>query len=174
MSLADPLQSRLVLVVGGLAALALAVFMVARATVLSTDDSTPPPAAAKRAVPAAPAPPAPRVVKAPKIQLREGLPSGLARVLRRERVVVAALWAPRAGDLGALAEARAGAKRSGAGFVALNVLDDRQARLLQALVGTASDPAVFVFERPGTVVKRFEGFADRAIVAQAARNAGAR
>ena len=184
MSFAAPLQSRLVVVLGGIAALAFAAFMIARVTVLSSSDevSTAPfaPPATHSTVrpastPTASAKPAKAAVKQkPVVKLAEGLPAGLARALRREPVVVAALWAPRSGDGAALAAARVGAKHSGAGFVALNVLDERNARLLEPLVGTMSSPATVVFQRPGKVANRFQGFADGTVVAQAAHDAGAR
>jgi hypothetical protein len=183
-SFAAPLQSRLVVVLGGLAALALAALMIARATVLSSDEVAPAPVVphvprTHAATPATPAtPPATRShskpVSKPVVKLAEGLPAGLASALHRERVVVAALWAPRSGDRAALAAARAGAKDSGAGFVALNVLDERNARLLEPLVGTMSSPSTVVFTRPGKVANRFDGFADAKVVSQAAHDAGSR
>ena len=79
----------------------------------------------------------------------------------------------------AVNEARAGAKLAGAGFVAVNVANERQARpLLPLLAGAASGadgvldaPAVLVFQRPKKLFVRLEGFADRDTVAQAATNA---
>ena len=183
MSFASPLQSRLVVIVGMLAALALATFMVARATVLKTDDATTAPVSAPvshakpRVTPATPKNhPTPKYhpAKAPVVELNSGLPLPLAKALRREPVVVAALWAPGGGDGTALAEARAGAKAGGAGFVGLNLLFEPHALAVQSLVGPVSDPTVLVVKRPGTVVLRLSGFADSATVAQPARNAGAR
>jgi hypothetical protein len=72
----------------------------------------------------------------------------------------------------ALREAQAGAAASGAGFVALNVLNESQAKPLTKKLGVLEDPAVLVFRRPSEVVVRFSGFADKQTVAQAARNAG--
>jgi hypothetical protein len=184
-SFAAPLQSRLVVVLGGVAALAFAAFMIARVTVLSSSEELaaapvvqPVPHSSFRHATAPGAPPHPAMRSKPAVKpvvkLDDGLPAGLARALQRERIVVAALWAPRSGDGAALAAARAGAKQSGAGFVALNVLDERNARLLEKLVGTMSSPATVVFRRPGKVANRFDGFADRNVVAQAAHDAGAR
>ena len=164
----------------GFAAAALAVFfLVVRPLLLDDSESTPaatsqpstPTAAQPNVTPAKPAaaPPA-----RPAVELVPGLPANLANALRRERVVVAAVWAPRAGDTQALAEARAGAQATGAGFVALNVLFEGHAKALEQLVGPISDPSVLVFKRPGKVANRLEGFADSATVAQAAHNAGAR
>jgi hypothetical protein len=164
----------------GLAAAALAAFfLVVRPLLLDDSEATPASATNQpTSQPAAqpdvtPAKPAARPAR-PVIVLDAGLPANLARALRRERVVVAAVWAPSAGDTSALAQARAGAQASGAGFVALNVLFEGHAKALERLVGPISDPSVLVFKRPGKVANRLEGFADSATVAQAALNAGAR
>jgi hypothetical protein len=163
----------------GLVAAALAVFTFAvRPMLLDSDETaapsvTPSPESSttKPAVPATS--PAVKPAK-PAVVLNPGLPANLARALRRETVVVAAVYAPGAGDQAAVAQARTGAREVGAGFVTLNVLREQQARALESLVGPISDPSVLVFKRPGTVALRLDGFADSAIVAQAAQNAGAR
>jgi hypothetical protein len=163
----------------GLAVAALAAFFLLVRPML-LDDSEATPTAANNAVqpsaPAAkpkPAKPAVRPAR-PAVELLPGLPANVARALRRERVVVAAVWAPGGSDAAALDAARKGAQSTGAGFVAVNVLYEGHARALERLVGPISDPSVLVFRRPGKVVNRFEGFADSATVAQAAHNAGAR
>jgi hypothetical protein len=161
----------------GLAAAALAAFfLVVRPLLLDDSEATPASATNQpTSQPAAqPNAPAARPAARPAIVLEPGLPANLARALRRERVVVAAVWAPSAGDTSALAQARAGAQASGAGFVALNVLFEGHARALERIVGPISDPSVLVFKRPGKVANRIEGYADSATVAQAAQNAGAR
>src|SRR5438132_276195 len=74
----------------------------------------------------------------------------------------------------AYAEAQAGAKTAGAGFLPVNVLDEKIVAPITALVpggGLLPDPGVLVFQRPGTLVTQFAGFADRDMVAQAAVNA---
>jgi hypothetical protein len=168
--------SRLVAILG-LAAAALAAFFLLVRPMLQ-DDSESTPTANSAAQPSAPvakphAKPAVRPAR-PVVRLLPGLPANVARALRRERVVVAAVWAPGASDAATMAAARKGAKATGAGFVAVNVLYEGHARALERLVGPISDPSVLVFRRPGKVVNRFEGFADAATVAQAAHNAGAR
>jgi hypothetical protein len=55
--------------------------------------------------------------------------------------------------------------------VPLDVLDERQAGPLTSLLGVLPDPAVLVYRRPGDLVARFDGFADRDTVAQAVANA---
>jgi hypothetical protein len=112
----------------------------------------------------------------------DGMPGPLAVALRSHRVVVAVLYAPSSSVDGlARDEARQGAALAGAGFVALDVSDNKVAAPLTALLtgaGTAADrvlddPAVVVFQRPKTLFIRFNGYTDRDTVAQAAENAGA-
>lgn len=183
MNTAAPIQTRFVLLLGIVAALGLAAFMVMRGGLVGGDETTSPvspvaatPAtAAKTPAKAAATPAKLRAAKAaPKIVLNAGLPANLARQLRREPVVVAAVFAPGAGDLGAVAQARTGAREVGAGFVTLNALNEKHARAIESLAGTISSPAVLVFKRPGVVKLRLDGFADSTLVAQAAQNAGAR
>jgi hypothetical protein len=112
----------------------------------------------------------------------DGMPAALALALRESPVVVVALYAPSSPvDSATRDEARQGAGMAGAGFVALNIADDKVAAPLTSLLtgaGTAADrvlddPAVLVFQRPKTLFVRLNGFADRDTVAQAAANAGA-
>jgi hypothetical protein len=178
-SFAAPIQTRLVLALGAVAALGLAVFMLTRAGTSSDSTTLATPAHIQPATPGRThTKPAAGTTKAtpakPAFKLNPGLPANVARALQRERVVVAAVWAPKAGDTQALAEARAGAHEAGAGFVVLNVLEERRAKALEELVGPISDPSVLVFKRPGTIAVRFDGFADTTTVAQAAQNSGAR
>ena len=122
--------------------------------------------------PATPKPTAPKPT-APKPELVNGLPAVLAAALARNGVVVVALYAPRVElDATAMREARAGAAAAGVGFVAFDVMKERQSRMLTKLLGVLEDPAVLVFRRPGDVVHRFSGFTDMQTVQQAARNAG--
>jgi thiol:disulfide interchange protein len=135
-------------------------------------------AAAKRNTPRAvkkPTPPARKPVKPakpPAPAVTNGLPTAVASALERNKVVVVSLYAP---DLPlddmALREARVGAASVGAGFVALNVLNESQSRPLAEMLGVLEDPAVLVFRRPGEMFVRLTGFADQQTVAQAARNA---
>ena len=101
-----------------------------------------------------------------------GIPALLARALARHPVVVVALFDPEADvDRISLAEASAGAAASAVGFVPLNVLKQAQASPLTSTLGVLPDPAVLVYRRPSELVARFDGFADRDTVAQAATNA---
>jgi hypothetical protein len=135
-----------------------------------------PKARPNRPKPASKPKPAPKPKPKPKPQPPEtddGLPGALSAALARNQVVVVSLYAPdvELDDI-AMQEAKAGAAEAGAGFVALNVLNESQARPLTKELGVLEDPAVLVFRRPGELVVRFSGFADKQTVLQAARNAG--
>jgi outer membrane biosynthesis protein TonB len=122
--------------------------------------------------------PAPKPAPKPKPtptppETEDGLPGTLSAALARNAVVVVSLYAPDVEiDEMAMEEAKAGAAAAGAGFVALNVLNESHARPLTKELGVLEDPAVLVFRRPGELVVRFSGFADKQTVLQAARNAG--
>ena len=122
-----------------------------------------------------PVKPAARKPAAKKVpaEAANGLPAALNTALARNEVVVVSLYAPNVElDDMATREARAGADAAGVGFVALDVLNERQSRPLTRQLGVLEDPAVLVFRRPGELVVRFSGFADMQTVFQAARNAG--
>jgi hypothetical protein len=112
----------------------------------------------------------------------DGMPASLALALRTNDVVVAALYAPRSSvDSLALEEARQGADVAGAGFVALNVSNEKVAAPLTSLLTSGAtaadrvldDPAVLIFQAPRTLFVRLSGYNDSETVAQAATNAGA-
>jgi hypothetical protein len=188
-------QMRIVAALGGLAALGLAAFMltIGRSSPAATQSGLTPaeqsalhgkpkpkthakpqaapvvPAAPKRAVtPALKPKPKP----APAITLVPGLPPDLAHALRAHEVVVVSVYDPQARvDKTARAEASAAAALTHTGFVPLSVLDQRQAGALMRQLGVLADPAVLVYLRPGKLVARFDGFADRDTIAQAVTNA---
>jgi hypothetical protein len=117
---------------------------------------------------------APKKVTPEPVQLLPGLPPDVAAALRRHELVVVSLYDPQARvDRISLAEASAGAEVAHAGFVPLNVLHQREAGPLMRQLGVLPDPAVLVYRRPGKLVARFDGFADRDTVAQAVVNAAA-
>lgn len=135
-----------------------------------------------------PAPAAKKVVAAVKAKPKrkrapaviDGMPGTLALALRSHRVVVVSLYTPGASvDAMATEEAKHGAALAGAGFVSFNVADDKVVAPLSSLLTGAptpadrvlDGPAVLVFERPSSLFVRFNGFADRDTVAQAAANA---
>jgi len=110
----------------------------------------------------------------------DGMPGALGLALRNHQVVVVSLYAPRSSvDQLALAEARAGAAAAGAGFVGLNVVNERDSHAFTRFLATVpnaddrllDDPAVLVFQQPKSLFVRLNGFADRDTVAQAAQNA---
>jgi hypothetical protein len=109
--------------------------------------------------------------KAPTVT-PSGLPIVLADALRQHRIVVVSVFDPQAQtDAVSYAEARAGAADAGAGFLGVSVLDDSVAGPLTALLpggGLLPDPGILVYRRPGTLILRIDGFADRESVAQAA------
>ena len=102
------------------------------------------------------------------VVLDPGLPGPLAHALERSRTVVAVVYAPgdRA-DAQVLAEARAGAARTGVGFVALNIRSDAIAGATAVWMHHVVDPAVVVVGRPGTIAAELDGYADSTMVAQA-------
>ena len=101
-----------------------------------------------------------------------GFPMVVDKALRKHEVVVVSLVVPGARvDELAAAEAEAGAKLSGAGFLALNVLNEGVARALLAKLDSVQDPSVLVLNRSGDVAVELAGFVDRETVAQAAANA---
>jgi hypothetical protein len=156
----------------------------------STEESAPIPQPAQAAAPvkqaatqpakAAAAPkPAPAKTVKPKpsppvnpVVPPSGFPVVVDRALQQHRVVVLSLVVPGARvDELAAAEAEAGAKLGGAGFLALNVLNERVARALMAKLDSAHDPSVLVVKRSGDVAAELTGFVDRETVAQAAASA---
>jgi hypothetical protein len=130
-------------------------------------------AAKAKATPTAPAAPkAPVQPSAVIAALAAGLPNVIATALGRHQTVVVALYNPYSQVDGiAFAEARAGAKLAGVGFVPLNVLSGAQVGKLTQMLGLLPDPGLLVYIRPGTLVARISGFADKETVAQAAQNA---
>jgi hypothetical protein len=108
---------------------------------------------------------------APAPQAGERLPAAIQQALSANRVVVVALYDPRAKiDDTALREATAGARLAGTTFVPVDVTKD-EVDSLNARYGVIQDPAVLVLRPPGDLVVRIDGFADRDTVAQAAVNA---
>ncbi len=152
----------------------------------SVDESAPIPLPARKAAtpakitpqPATPAATAPKVTPAKPtppvnpVVPPTGFPAAVDKALQQHRVVVVSLVVPGARvDELAAAEAKAGAKLGGAGFLALNVLNERVARALLAKLDSVQDPSVVVVKRSGDVAIELAGFVDRETVAQAAANA---
>jgi hypothetical protein len=88
--------------------------------------------------------------------------------------VIAVLYAPNApGDDAAVQAARKGAQGAHVGFAALNVLDEVVATAVALKMPGSSSPSVAVVRRPGKITLLLSGYVDSAVVAQAAREAGA-
>jgi hypothetical protein len=112
----------------------------------------------------------------------DGMPAALALALGTNEVVVVSLYTPRSSVDGlAKEEARQGAGLAGAGFVALDVANEKIAAPLTSLLTSGAtaadrvldDPATLIFQSPNTLFVRLNGYNDRETVAQAAENAGA-
>lgn len=101
-----------------------------------------------------------------------GFPVVVDKALRKNAIVVVSLTIPgaRVDELGA-AEAESGARLSGAGFLALNVLNESVARAVLAKLGGSVNASVLVLKRSGEVALALSGFADRETIAQAVANA---
>jgi thiol:disulfide interchange protein len=182
-------QMRIVALVGVLAVVGLAGFVLLH----GKQDSSTPSAVVHRPVrhvvkpktvtPAKPVRPAvtpskPKPQLQPAVQraMQAGLPLQLARKFARHDVVVVELYSAAAPvDQLALAEATAGAHQAGAGFLPLDVdaQRDATARALVTKLGVLESPTLMVFRAPGTLFKLIKGFSDQETVAQAAANAAA-
>ena len=104
--------------------------------------------------------------------LAAGMPAPIAKALGKNPIVVVSLYNPYSEVDGiAFAEARAGAQMAKVGFVPLSVLSQAQVGKLTEQLGLLPDPGLLVYARPGTLVARISGFADKETVAQAAQNA---
>jgi hypothetical protein len=104
--------------------------------------------------------------------LAAGMPAPIAKALGKHPIVVVSLYNPYSEVDGiAFAEARAGAQMAKVGFLPLSVLSQAQVGKLTEQLGLLPDPGLLVYARPGTLVARISGFADKETVAQAAQNA---
>jgi hypothetical protein len=118
--------------------------------------------------------PKPKAVPKPvPLVAANGLPSLLNDALHAHRVVVVSVFDPQSQtDAISYAEARAGAGDVGpAGFLGVSVLDDSVAGPLTSALpggGLLPVPGVLIYRRPGTLVERVDGFADRDAIAQLA------
>ncbi len=102
------------------------------------------------------------------------LPAPLRVALERHPLVVVGTYDPEVReDQLALAEARAGAAEGHAGFVAVDLLDDHVAGLLTGKLPSGEllpTPGILIYARPGKIVYRFDGYLDRAAIAQAVQD----
>ena len=151
----------------------LPVTKAAAATKSPAAKTAPEPAKAAAGAPKAAAKPKPKPAVNPVVP-PTGFPVAVDRALREHAVLVVSLVVPGARvDELAAAEAQAGAKLGGAGFLALNVLNEDVARALLSKLDLVEDPSLLVLKRSGEVALELTGFVDRQTVAQAAANASA-
>lgn len=102
---------------------------------------------------------------------RSGFPAPVDRALRQRKVVVVSVYVPgSAVDAVVRREARAGAARAGAAYVAIPATSSKLMGPLVAKAGVLPDPAVVIVKRPGVVAATF-GVTDRELVTQAALQA---
>jgi len=110
--------------------------------------------------------------QAPALVAANGLPMALVNALRKHRIVVVSLVDPQSStDAVSFFEARAGAAAAHVGFLGVSLLNANVAGPLTALLpggGLLPDPGLLIYRRPGSLVQRINGFADRDAVAQAA------
>jgi hypothetical protein len=98
----------------------------------------------------------------------EQLPARLTHLLRYHSIVVAVLYAPGvAGETGVVGLARTGAKRAHAGFIALDVREEKTAELVSLRFPNAFDPTVLILNRQGEAVTMLNGVQQSTAVAQA-------
>lgn len=140
----------------------------------ATDEPlVPPPATTNRTNPSTATPTTPRTTRQPRVAPlpASGFPVPVHRALRRNRVVVVVVYTPRASvDAVLRAEARAGARASGAGLVQMSALSERLVEPLIAKTGVLPSPAVVVVKRPGVVTAKLS-VTDSQTVAQAVAQA---
>lgn len=171
MTLTPPI--RMFALVGVLAAVGLAAFLFLPRP--AGDDTTS--AVTTPVAKPAEAQPAPRPARTPRGTPRpavlpvSGFPLPIHRALRRNRVVVVAVYMPGASvDSVVRREAKTGARMARAGYVAVSALSERLVRPLVAKTGVLPDPAVLVLRRPGVLTTTL-GVTDRQTVAQAVAQA---
>ena len=103
---------------------------------------------------------------------QDGTPTTIASLLKTYASVVVLLYDAQAPvDQYSIAEAKLGASRAHAGFITVNVMNQREAAPFTKAYGVLQDPSVLFFSRPGKLVQKLSGFADHDTVAQAAINA---
>jgi hypothetical protein len=132
------------------------------------------PAAKPKAATAAPKAQAAKAAAKPKaaVKLAKGTPTTIAGQLATHNVVIVLLYDPNARvDDYSLAETQLGAKDAGAGFLAVDVMNQRQASPFTTAYGVLQDPTILFFKRPGKLALKLVGYADHDTIAQAAKNA---
>jgi hypothetical protein len=127
-----------------------------------------------KAVPAKAKTAAPKKAAAPKLPpvAANGLPATIDAALAKHAIVVVSVFDPQSTtDAISYAEAKAGASDAKVGFVGISLLDSPLAAALTTALpggGLLPAPGVLIYRRPGALVERIDGFADRDVIAQAA------
>lgn len=165
------------ILVAGVAVLALAAaFLVLRPMLMGSDESVTAIPAPTSSLPTAPAAKTPKAPTAkPRVVLVPGLPAPVEKGLLAKDVVVVALSVTSSpGASAVVGQARKGAGTVDAGFVKVDLSKEKLARSMLGFAGTDSNATLLVVRRPGTIVNRFTGYVDSAVVAQALVDAGAK
>jgi hypothetical protein len=119
-----------------------------------------------------PAPPKPVHVARPTVNPL--LPAPIRLALEYSPLVVAAFYNPHSPvDMLTLDEARAGAASTHVVFRSVNLLNDKVAGPLTALLPAGEllpSPGFVIYRRPGTLVYRSDGYLNRTSVAQAIKD----
>lgn len=101
------------------------------------------------------------------------LPTPVRTALEHYPIVVVGFYNPHAPTTNrTVTEARAGAADTHVGFVAVNLLDNAVAGPLTALLPAGQllpNPGIAIYERSGTILRRYDGYLPEAGVAQAVR-----
>lgn len=128
------------------------------------------PTSATKPAARAAAAPKPAAVR-PKPRVPSGFPVKVDHALRYSRVVVVSVSMP-GGAVDAIVrrEARAAAKASRAGFVAISATNERAVSALVSKTGVLHAPAVVIVRRPGVVATTFS-VTDAGTIAQAVAQA---
>jgi hypothetical protein len=158
-------QVRLFAIVGIIAATALGAFFLLAARPSASEGSAPTTAPGR-----AETTPSARTrarSRTTPVRTSTGYPVKIDRALRRNRVVVVAVYMPGSSvDRVVLAEARAGAARGHAAYVPIRATSERVASQLVSKTGVVQQPAVLVLRPPGVVTATL-GVTDRETVAHA-------
>ncbi len=170
-TLSPPVQ--IFAVLGVIGALGFAAF-----TFLSSGEAsvaTPAPVSpVKRTAPTTPAPTTPARTQPRAVETTttaSGFPRPINQALGKRRVVVVMVYMPGASvDRLVRADAKAAARATGAGFVALSALNERMMGSLVSKTGVLPDPAVLVVRRPGVVATTLS-VSDRLSISQAVAQA---
>ena len=129
-------------------------------------------AAQKPSVAATTAATAVRAKKPVSVVGTNGLPVMIDSALKKHDIVIVSVFDPQSPtDAISYEEAKAGANDARVGFVGISLLDNPVAAALTSALpggGLLPAPGVLIYRRPGKLVQRMDGFADRDVVAEAA------